>query len=57
MNSVCNIAFSEDNTLNREDSLLIEFIHFEEPELYELISNNREYFISQDRTLFSQSVM
>lgn len=57
MNSVCNIAFSEDNTLNREDALLIEFIHFEEPELYELISNNREYFISQDRTLFSQSVM
>ena len=57
MNSVCNIAFSEENTLNREDSLLIEFIHFEEPGLYELISNNREYFISQDCISFAQSVM
>ena len=52
MNSACAIAFDKNNYLNRRDLLLLEFIHFKEPNLYKLIYDNSGYFISQDFTSF-----
>lgn len=57
INSVVSIAFSKDNDLNKSDSLLLEFIYFEEPNLYKLIKDNGLYFISQDFTLEEQLLL
>lgn len=57
INSVVSIAFSKENNLNKSDSLLLEYIYFEEPSLYELIKENGLYFISQDFTLEEQLLL
>ncbi|OUQ56289.1 KAP family P-loop NTPase fold protein [Lactobacillus gallinarum] len=57
INSVVSIAFSKENDLNKSDSLLLEYIYFEEPSLYELIKENGLYFISQDFTLEEQLLL
>ena len=57
MNSICAIAFDRNNQLDKSDTLLIEFIHFEEPSLYKLIDRNRGYFISQDFTGYAQKII
>ena len=57
INSVVSIAFSKENDLNKSDSLLLEFIYFEEPNLYKLIKDNGLYFISQDFSLREQFLL
>lgn len=57
MNSICAIAFDRNNQLYKSDTLLIEFIHFEEPRLYKLIDKNRGYFISQNFTGYAQKII
>lgn len=48
INSVFYFVFKTDTKLNNVDLLLIEYIHFEDPQLYRLIKENKRYFVSQD---------
>ncbi len=49
INSVFAIVFCEDTLLYKVDLLAIEAIHFYEPDLYKIIYDNREFFISHER--------
>lgn len=45
LNSICYIAFFTDIRLYRADLLLIEYIWFKQPDLFQLIKDNSELFI------------
>lgn len=51
MNSICYIAFSPDINLNRNDLLLIEYISFKQPDLFQLIKENPKLFVSENSEL------
>ncbi|OYS00139.1 hypothetical protein CBF64_02335 [Lactobacillus taiwanensis] len=51
LNSICYIAFSPDINLNRNDLLLIEYISFKQPDLFQLIKENPKLFVSENSRL------
>lgn len=51
LNSICYIAFSPDINLNRNDLLLIEYISFKQPDLFQLIKENPKLFVSENSEL------
>lgn len=51
VNSICYIAFSPDINLNRNDLLLIEYISFKQPDLFQLIKENPKLFVSENSGL------
>lgn len=51
LNSTCYIAFSPDINLNRNDLLLIEYISFKQPDLFQLIKENPKLFVSENSGL------
>lgn len=51
VNSICYIAFSPDINLNRNDLLLIEYISFKQPDLFQLIKENPKLFVSENSEL------
>lgn len=48
LNSTCYIAFSPDINLNRNDLLLIEYVSFKQPDLFQLIKENPKLFVSEN---------
>ncbi len=51
LNSTCYIAFSPDINLNRNDLVLIEYISFKQPDLFQLIKENPKLFVSENSGL------
>ncbi|MCR1917176.1 KAP family NTPase [Lactobacillus taiwanensis] len=56
LNSICYIAFSPDINLNRNDLLLIEYIAFKQPDLFQLIKNNPNLFVSENKGNFQMNL-
>ena len=55
LNSVISFNHVLNNNLNIQDTMLLELIKSQNVELYEEIWRNRQYFISEDTTIFGKS--